>query len=338
MESQKPQERADDAKNKDERPPLKRRRQKPPEAEPASSSSKPGDPKFGNVIDIGDKFKKYGFWQAREGPLQDNPKALILFAGRSRPGDLSHCLARLGWVVCSVDTKSPKPTDVLEGTVWEVISSDIKAGYFDAVWIATPCGTFSPLRENPPGPRPLRSIQAIEGLPKDQLTDAEFKQVEEANELVKVSYIAAAYQNRAKKPWGIENPRHHPDKPQIWYMPLFKKLAELRGVQIVEFDQCRTNLPTTKPTRFMVKRLDFNSLDGKRCNHPKTEHKRPDGSTYMSAHGSTVQKWVDGPKGRERASVSQGEYTEDLCGIIAMAFHDTADEGWLERELHQEPL
>ena len=58
MESQKPQERADDAKNKDERPPLKRRRQKPPEAEPASSSSKPGDPKFGNVIDIGDKFKK----------------------------------------------------------------------------------------------------------------------------------------------------------------------------------------------------------------------------------------------------------------------------------------
>ena len=306
MESQKPQERADDAKNRDERPPLKRRRQKPPEAEPASSSSKPGDPKFGNVIDIGDKFKKYGFWQAREGPLQDNPKALILFAGRSRPGDLSHCLARLGWVVCSVDTKSPKPTDVLEGTVWEVISGDIEAGYFEAVWIATPCGTFSPLRENPPGPRPLRSIQAIEGLPKDQLTDAEFKQVEEANELVKVSYIAAAYQNRAKKPWGIENPRHHPDKPQIWYMPLFKKLAELRGVQIVEFDQCRTNLPTTKPTRFMVKRLDFNSLDRKRCNHPKTEHKRPDGSTYMSAHGSTVQKWVDGPKGRERASVSQG--------------------------------
>ena len=110
---------------------------------------KPSDPKFGNVIDIGDKFKRYGFWQAREGPLQDNPKALILFAGRSRPGDLSHCLARLGWVVCSVDTKSPKPTDVLEGTVWEVISSDIKAGYFDAVWMATPCGTFSPLRENP---------------------------------------------------------------------------------------------------------------------------------------------------------------------------------------------
>ena len=34
----------------------------------------------------------------------------------------------------------------------------------------------------------------------------------------------------------------------------------------------------------------------------------------------------------------RGEYTEDLCGIIAMAFHDTADEGWLERELHQEPL
>ena len=218
------------------------------------------------------------------------------------------------------------PTDVMDDNIWGLIVEDIKKGYFDGLWVATPCGSFSPLRENPPGPRPLRSIDRIEGLPEEQLSTQELDQLLTANILVKKSYTAIAYQNRAKKSWGLENPKHSDDKPQLLMMPEIKILAGLRGVRHADFDQCRTGLETTKPTRFLYKRMDLSKLDGLRCDHERRVLSRPDGSTYTAAHESVVQKWVDGPKGRQRASKSQGEYTEELCGIIAGAFHSAASQ------------
>ena len=41
---------------------------------------------------------------------------------------------------------------------------DIRAGVYDALGVATPCETFSPLRENPPGPRPVRDLEHPLGL------------------------------------------------------------------------------------------------------------------------------------------------------------------------------
>lgn len=285
-----------------------------------------------------DKLRPYGFWQSRQGPIHRNPRALVLFSGRSREGDLSHCLAKLGWVVCSVDTILKAPTDVMDDNIWGFIVEDIRKGYFDGLWVATPCGSFSPLRENPPGPRPLRSVDRIEGLPEEQLSTQELDQLLTANILVKKSYTAIAYQNRAKKSWGLENPKHNDDKPQLWMMPEIKILAGLRGVRHADFDQCRTGLETTKPTRFLYKRMDLSKLDGLRCNHERRVLSRPDGSTYTAAHEPVVQKWVDGPRGRQRASKSQGEYTEELCGIIAGAFHSAASQEWLQEELQQESL
>ena len=103
-------------------------------------------------------------------------------------------------------------------------------------------------------------------------------------------------------------------------------LAKLRNVEAVDFDQCRTGLETTKPTRLLVKRIKLDSLQGLRCNHVKKQFTRPDGSTYTAAHESTVQRWVDGPTGRQRASKAQGEYTITLCKIIVKAFHEAKQE------------
>lgn len=309
----------------------------PQEKEPSAPSA-PAEPAFGKVIQMKEPPRRYGFWQCREGPTTGNPKALIIFSGRSREGDLSHCLARLGWVVCAIDTITVVPTDILDDAVWDDISADLQSGFYDGLWIATPCGTFSPLREKPPGPRPLRSLERIEGLPHADLTASEVTILKEANILVKRTYTAAAYQNRNKKPWGIENPKHPKEKPQLWYMPLIKNLAKLRAVEEIDFDQCRTGLDTTKPTRLLVKRLNLDELKGLRCNHEVQTFKKPDGTEYRSAHESTVQRWVEGPKGRERASKSQGEYTEELCKVLARAFHATADPQWLKGELQMEPL
>ena len=311
-----------------ERPPLKRRRVEETASAPSSSSRPnrtPAEPRE-KVVWVKDRPRDYGYWQATPGDTKGKPRALIIFSGRSRSGDLSHQLARLGWLVCSLDTQSPVPTDILDDAIWDDVSSNIRDGYFDALWLGTPCGTFSPLREKPPGPRPLRSKEHIEGLPQDQLTEGEIKQLKTANVLVKRTYTAAAYQNRAKKPWGVENPKHPDDKPQLWQMPLMQALAKLRNVEAVDFDQCRTGLGTTKPTRMLVKRIKLDSLRGLRCNHVMKQHTRPDGSTYTAAHESTVQRWIEGPTGRQRASKAQGEYSVTLCKILAKAFHEARQE------------
>eukprot|EP00969_Alexandrium_andersonii_P248094 10963740-Alexandrium_andersonii.AAC.1 len=42
--------------------------------------------------------------------------------------------------------------------------------------MGTPCETFARARAGPPGPRPLRDLGHLYGLPKDQLSPAEYGQ------------------------------------------------------------------------------------------------------------------------------------------------------------------
>ena len=123
--------------------------------------------------------RNYGWWCSAIGPTQKKPKLLIMFSGRSREGDLAHQMARLGWLVCCLDTIAPKPTDLVRDTEWDQIKADLDAEYFDAGWIATPCGTFSPLREKPPGPRVIRTVEHITGIP--DATKAEASQLRDSN-------------------------------------------------------------------------------------------------------------------------------------------------------------
>ena len=283
--------------------------------------------------------RMYGYWKVGPGPKAHKPWALILFSGRSRPGDLQHALCSKGWRVCAIDIAAPRRTDLLCEATWENISMDLVAGKYKALWIATPCETFSPLREKQPGPRVLRTLEAISGLPKSQLTQAEQKQIKESNILVTRTYTAASAQTAAGNPWGIENPDHGDHKPSLWKMPAILELFKKADGDI-KFDQCRTGLETVKPTRLLVKGLDLPELQGLRCNHEPQEFTRPDGSKYKAAHQSTVQRWITNDKGeRERASKSQGEYTSQLSEVIARAFHASqAGAGWLRKELACENL
>ena len=263
------------------------------------------------------------------------PVALILFSGRSRAGDLHHQLVDLGWIVCSVDMAAPIQTNLLDDGIWEKIISDVRLGLYEAVWVATPCGSFSPLREKQPGPRPLRTMERIQGKPKEELTATEQRQLREANILVSRSATAGLTQVEGDRIFGMENPDHGPGKPSIWMMPSVQKLEAHPGMKAVHFDQCRTGLETTKPTKVLLYKARMDQLDGLRCNHPAQSFERADGSTYQAAHQSTVQRWVTGPDGkRERASRSQGEYTAEFSEAIAKAFHHA----WQAGELRKEPL
>ena len=59
---------------------------------------------------------------------EGKPKALIMFAGRSRAGDLQHQLSDRGWLVCALDILSPTPTNVLDEDVWGHVLKDIEEG------------------------------------------------------------------------------------------------------------------------------------------------------------------------------------------------------------------
>lgn len=284
--------------------------------------------------------RRYGYWCHGPGPKSKKPWALIMFSGKSRPGDIQHQLCALGWRVCALDVEAPRPTDLLSDSTWESISLDIVGGKFQALWIATPCETFSPLREKPPGPRVLRTLECIQGLPRSQLSAAEQKQLKESNILISRTASAANAQTAAGHPWGLENPDHGSERPSLWDMPQIQDLANRKADGDTKFDQCRTGLETTKPTRLLTRGLNLSTLNGLRCNHPKVKQTRDDGTTYMAAHKSTVQRWVVNEKGeRERASKSQGQYTEELSSIISRAFHATqAGAPWLGEELNREDL
>lgn len=284
--------------------------------------------------------RRYGYWCSPPGPKAHRPWALILFSGVSRQGDIQHELCKKGWRVCAVDTVAPRPTDLLCDTTWESIRTDLVLGRFQALWVATPCETFSPLREKQPGPRVLRTVECIEGLPRETLTSAEQKQLKESNILVKRTSSAAEAQDTSGGPWGVENPDHKEGKPALWLMPTMVKLIRQRADGDVRFDQCRTGLETKKPTRLVTKRMDLSELHNLRCNHPLQTIQKDDGTTYQAPHQSTVQRWITKPDGtRERASKSQGQYTLQLSETIARAFHATqAGAQWLRDELDREQL
>lgn len=284
--------------------------------------------------------RQYGYWMHGTGDARLKPWALIIFSGRSREGDLQHALCRLGWRVCAIDVVAPRPTNILCEATWESIRTDLVAGKFEALWIATPCETFSPLREKQPGPRVLRTLEHIQGLPKEGLTLAEQKQVKESNILVSRTASAASAQSVHNKPWGIENPDHGEDKPSLWLMPAIQKLVTEKADADTRFDQCMTGLATRKPTRLASKGISLHKLKDLRCNHPPQQQTRADGTVYQAPHASTVQQWVINSQGhRERASKSQGEYTTELSEILARAFHATqSGSTWLREELATAPI
>ena len=91
-------------------------------------------------------------------------------------------------------------TDILRDSTCNSISLDIVGGKFLA-----PCETFSPIREKQPAPRVLRTLEYAQGLPRDQLTVGEQKQLKEANIFVSRT-ASAAGSNRSGKPVSHREP------------------------------------------------------------------------------------------------------------------------------------
>ena len=260
---------------------------------------------------------RYGATNVKPELWDDRPRALIMFSGRSRSGDLASYLHANGWIVVLIDTVVLFPANLLDDAVWKLVTNDILAEIYDALWIATPCETFSPLRENPPGPRPLRSLELPMGLPEKDLTQVEVKQLMEANILLDRSTTAFKQGRRLDLGVGMENPDHG-EKLDVWKTPVIRRLLEDSSIKTVHFDQCRFGAETTKPTTLASYKLDLAQVNNLRCDHPLKDFTSPKGLVYRAAHESLVQRWRVSPSGtKERASRALGEYPPRLNRLLA---------------------
>ena len=264
---------------------------------------------------------RYGATNVDPQAWDDRPRALLLFSGRPRDGDIASFLNSYGWIVVVVDRVGPEETNLLDDKTARAVLADVGTGIFDVVGLATPCETLSPLRETPPGPRPLRSMERPEGLLKEELSKSEWEQLRDGNNLIKLSANVMYAQLRNNRPFWLENPEHGDDKVDLWKLSWIRAVIEKDNrVKKTKFDQCRLGAEVTKPTIIADHGLDLKDLAGLKCNHPSKEWRRADGSSYRSPHESLVQRWRQNEQGsRERASKKLGEYTAALSEVIAKA-------------------
>ena len=282
--------------------------------------------------------ERYGCWTRDPKDLGNRPRCLHLFSGPQRKGDLADFLSRAGWVVCSCDTKQPVSTNLLDSVVRTAILEDINNQMWDAIYLGTPCETYSALREIQPGPKPLRSPNELSGITQG-LSPSEKKQLQEGNEHTEFSADVMKTAHGMYTPFTVENPEPlHP--VSIFNMKSFKEVARLRSVREVDFDQCRFDCESKKPTRFMTYRISYSSMSGLRCNHEPKEFRDAEGKTYKAAHEKIAQRRRAGPDGRsEYASKALGNYPPALCKVIATAISNVNMERAMKaRELQEQPL
>ena len=203
--------------------------------------------------------------------------------------------------------------DLSRDDVWTKILVQIKLGTYSAVIMGPPCSTFSRARERPPGPRPLRSADQPYGLPREELTDSEHKELKLGNFYM----LAAASAFRAAMTAGatavFENPEPVAGYASVFMFTELQALASDPQVSVINFDQCRFGAETSKPTRLLVHGCDLTDAQGLRCNH---QHKC---WAWADTQGRPRRSWGPHPPlaGRRRkngdfATKAAAAYPSDL--------------------------
>ncbi|CAK9020159.1 Extracellular signal-regulated kinase 2 (ERK2) (Defective in aggregation protein C) (MAP kinase 2), partial [Durusdinium trenchii] len=138
----------------------------------------------------------------------------------------------------------PFSTDITDDRVLLHVRMLLTEGYITYIHFGTPCSSFSLARKADGGPPPLRSPQALFGLPG--LKPADQLKVDIGNQLMQLTadLIHQCQKHGAK--WSVENPLGS----YLWAMPPLQELA-ISGRRI-ELDMCRFGSPHMKPTALLT--------------------------------------------------------------------------------------
>ena len=165
-----------------------------------------------------------------------------IFAGLA---GLSAAISRLGYASLPIDIDFGDFHDVLRPVVRAVIRGWITSHAIAAVWIATPCTSWSTARRGPPssGWGPLRSASHLEGLP--DLRPADQQKVLLGNQTRDFTAWLVQLCVSCGVPVIVENPIGS----RIWSSALFQRLRALPTHEETIVDMCGFNEVYRKRTR-----------------------------------------------------------------------------------------
>ena len=178
--------------------------------------------------------------------------ALEIFSGSGHFSAAWRRSAHLKHVpIFEIDLKNHPSHDLLSKQCQNMILGWIRSGLVVAVWLGTPCTSFSRARDVPPGPPPLRSDNQPYGLPG--LSAADQLKVRIGNELawfsVRVLTLCASLRIAA----ALENPW----TSRIWLFRGFRRLR--RRWKLLATDYCQDGMPWRKRTGLLSVCVDLTS-------------------------------------------------------------------------------
>lgn len=138
----------------------------------------------------------------------------------------------------------PFSTDVTDAQVLLHVQMLLKEGYISYIHCGTPCSSFSLARKADGGPPPLRSSQALYGLPG--LKPGDQLKVEVGNQLMQITADLISHCQAYGIRWSLENPLGS----YLWAMPPIRELAS--SSHRIELDMCRFGSPHMKPTALLT--------------------------------------------------------------------------------------
>ena len=175
-----------------------------------------------------------------------------MFSGLSdRRDSISNLVIAGGWAAHDVDIVNDPAghkysQDLGNEVSWAVFEKALKDGNINFVWLGTPCETWTLLRNTPPGPRPLRSINEPFGISYKDITPEEKEQLRLGTYFALKSIEIASLCVDLGIPFAIENPREWKPGASLFRLPTMVELLGRPGVKMVDFDQCMFGAESTK--------------------------------------------------------------------------------------------
>ncbi|CAK0826564.1 unnamed protein product [Prorocentrum cordatum] len=187
--------------------------------------------------------------------------ALEVFSGS---GNFSRAWRRrqraLGYAIFEWDIRWGEEYDLTRQRTQRLVRGWVNNGLIAAVWLGTPCHSWSRARDIRPGPPPLRSDLHVMGLPDLAPRDAE--KVRIGNAHMKFSASLFSLCQAVRVPVAIENPH----MSRIWLTSQFRRLQ--RKCRSVVLDFCQFGQSCRKRTRIIYDHVDLQPLH-RLCRGPR---------------------------------------------------------------------
>ncbi len=197
-------------------------------------------------------------------------RVLYLFAGRHRKASVQSflaCLCKRHGLQLHMQEfdflRSPKH-DLTRLKLQSRLRSKIASCFYHLVLSSPPCNTFSRARENPPGPKPMRSATHLRGFP--WLRGNRKRLAEIGTTLADFSLDAIETQAHTGGMMLMEHPedlgkcRNGNVPASVWRFPAAKRISQIPGCTWIGVRQSDYGTPYAKPTRLLGRMKGMEAL------------------------------------------------------------------------------